>query len=83
MFTDRFIKIPIKVYDTEEADLTGNKEYEDSWMKFNPLEIAYYKPSNDNETNEECTYIMLKSGIGMFVYLLPGELEKLLNDQQK
>ncbi len=83
MFTERFIKVPIKTYNVKEAELTGKPDYEDSWIKFNPLEIEYFKPSQDNDTAEECTYVTFKSGNGMFIYLLPAQFEELLNNYNK
>jgi len=83
-FTDRFIKIPIKIYDRKEAEITNNPVYEDSWMKINPFEISDYKPTFDKDNdNVECTYCSLKNGNGMYVYLSITEFEKLLNDHQK
>lgn len=83
-FTDRFLKIPIKIFDRKEAELTNNPVYEDSWMKINPFEISDYKPTLDKDNeNIECTYLSLKNGIGMFVYLTTGEFETLLNEHQK
>ncbi len=83
-FTDRFIKIPIKVYDRKSADLTGKPDYEDSVMKINPFEISHYKPSNDTDNDDKgCVYVTMKQGDGFFVYLTMAEFEKLLNNSQK
>ena len=79
-FTDRFLKVPIKIYDRAQAEVMGKAEYEDSWMKINPFEISHYKPTEDKENdNQICTYVMMKQGDGFFVYLSPDEFEKLLN----
>lgn len=82
MFTDRFIKLPIKVYDAKERDLTGKvSDYEDSWMKVNPFEISQYKPTSDGETlTDDCTYVSLKNGDGFYVYLTISEFEQILNN---
>lgn len=83
-FTDRFVKVPIKVYDRAEMEMVGRASYEDSWLKINPFEISSYKPSHDKDNDDQvCTYVNMKDGNGFFVYLLPAEFEKLLNDSQK
>ena len=83
-FTDRFLKIPIKIFDRKEAEITNNPVYEDSWMKINPFEISDYKLTFDKENdNQECTYLSMKNGSGMYVYLTIEEFENLLNEHQK
>lgn len=80
MFTDRFIQLPIKVYDREAKELTGKAEYEDSWMKINPFEISSWKPAEDNENNDvACTYVSMKNGDGFYVYYTTEQFEELLN----
>jgi len=81
-FTDRFIKIPIKVYNKAQADLVNKIEYEDSWMKISPFEISEYKPTQDEENeNYDCVYLVMKSGSGVFVYMSINEFEALLNER--
>lgn len=83
-FTDRFIELPIKVYDQKEADIVGKPDYEDSTIKILPFEISDYKPTSDADNQDsECVYLVLKNGRGFFVYLGIIEFEKLLNDHQK
>lgn len=83
-FTDRFIELPIKVYDKEAADLVGKPDYEDSVIKISPFEISDYKPTNDADNQDaECVYLVLKNGRGFFVYLPMDKFEKILNDHQK
>lgn len=82
-FTDRFIKLPIKIYDKKHAELVGNATYEDSWMKINPFEISEYKPTIDTESdNQEATYVSMKNGVGFFCYLTISKFEELLNKNQ-
>lgn len=84
MFTDRFIKIPIQVYDKELAELTGKEpDYTDSWMKINPMEISEYKPTVTEKDGHEtdCTYIVMKNGSGFYCYLIPEDFEKILNSK--
>jgi hypothetical protein len=83
-FTDRFIKIPIKVYDVKQQELTGHAEDKDSWMKFNPMEVANYKPSYDEgEPETEIVFLRFKSGDGVLCYMSPIEFETLLNEHSK
>ena len=81
-FTDRFIKVPIQVFDRKLKEVTGIEEGEDSWMNVNPLEIASYRPSWDSadETKTEITSMMLKSGDCTLVYMSVKEFEHLLNN---
>lgn len=79
-FTDRFIQLPIKVYDTAEADLTGKAEYFDSFMKILPLEISNYKPMIDEDNNDvECVSVYMKNGEKFYTYLTMTQFEELLN----
>lgn len=82
-FTYRFIKIPIKVYNTQDADLMGHKTFEDTWMKINPIEISQYKPSHDDDNESNCTYLSMRNGDGFYLYLTTDEFEELLNTHQK
>ena len=84
MFTDRFIKVPVRIYDTNHKDLTGEEVLEDSWEKINPLEISNYRPAYPNEDEYfKCTNVVLKNGEPILVYLNIKEFEKLLNEHLK
>ncbi len=79
-FTDRFIKVPIGVYDVETKNLTGKEDTVDSWMKFLPFEIATYRPTysvDDPET--EYVNLVLKCGDVSVVHLTVKEFEDLIN----
>lgn len=83
-FTDRFLQLPIKVYDTIQQDLTGKAEYFDSFMKIAPFEISHYKPSNDEDNNDvECVSVSMKNGQNFFIYLTLHQFEELLNNHHK
>lgn len=81
-FTDRFLKIPIQVYDRKLKETAGIDESEESWMKFNPMEISNYRPSYDSadEAQTEIVSMTLKNGDTTLVYLSMTEFEKLLNN---
>lgn len=80
-FTDRFIKVPIQTYNTKDAELTGTKEYEDNWEKFNPLDLSAYFPSVADGNSG--THVQLKSGHSFWVDLTPEKFEQLLNKHQQ
>ncbi len=82
MFTDRFIKVPIKVVDKELADFAKDEDWDDSWQKINPLEISQYRPSISTD-NQNCTLINMKNGDEVYAYLTPDQFEKILNAYQK
>lgn len=86
MFTNRFILAPISVYDKKHKELTGKETSEMSYIKFNPFEIASYRPSyaeDDTEERNECTSVVLKSGDTTLIYLTVKEFENLLNSHNQ
>jgi hypothetical protein len=84
MFTDRYIKVPIRVYNVEEKELTGKENTVDSWMMLNPYCIESYRPSTDENGNgEPYTIVVQKSGDSTTVYLTVQEFEKMVNEFHK
>lgn len=82
-FTDRFVKLPIKVYNTKEAELTGNAEYFDDYAKLLPFEISNYRSQVDEaNNNSQCVSVTLKNGDSFYIYLSMSEFEKAINDHQ-
>jgi hypothetical protein len=82
MFTDRFIKVPVKIFDVARKELTGKEELFDSFEKINPFEIATYRPAYGSEDEEgvmQWVNITFKNGDRTLVYLSMEEFEKLLN----
>ena len=84
-FTDRYIKVPIKVFDRKLQEMTGQSEDEDSYMMINPFDIVSYRPSfdKDDEDRNELTDIVDKTGDRTLVYLSVEQFESLLNKSQK
>lgn len=79
-FADRFVQLPIKVYDTKQAELIGKPDYEDGWMKILPFEISNYKPMIDDDNGDvECVSVRLKNGDSFYAYLTVAEFESLLD----
>jgi hypothetical protein len=92
MLTDRFIKIPVYIYDAAEEELTGKDGYHCEKMvvetRVNPFEITYYRATveNDAEYSEEnliWTTINLKNGEQLTALMTIQEFEELLNKHQQ
>lgn len=79
-WTDRFIKLPISVYDREEKNLTGKENCYDSYMKVLPMDIVSYRPSFAvEEPDKEITLIVQKSGDSTLVNLQIKDFEELMD----
>lgn len=84
MFTDRFIKIPVKIFNVKEKELTGNENTVDSWVKILPMEIIEYGPTDAEDSGEFIyTNIVLKGQEKYVAYLSIQEFENLLNNYNK
>lgn len=77
MFTKRFIKLPIKVYNSDFKDMTGEEVCDDTYTMVNPFTIARYRPSNENDGN--CVHITFKDSDCILAYMNIREFEKLVN----
>lgn len=77
MFSKRFLKVPIKVYDKDHMDLTGTELTKDTYEKILPYSIESYRPSDEN--NGRCLHLSLKSGATMLVYMSVEEFERQLD----
>lgn len=82
MFTDRFIKVPTKIYETKYKEITGEEgDLEDSWSKILPMAIVEYRPTTADDC--ECTHVFLNNGNTILTYMPIEQFEKLLNEHQK
>lgn len=82
MFTDRFIKVPVELYDTKEADIIGyskDTKFADTYMKINPFEISHYRPSTDNNDALSETCVHFKNGSQAVIKMTTEKFEELLN----
>ena len=77
MYTNRFIKLPIKVYDKTHMDLTGEEITMDSFEMINPFFIGSYRPSTENNGN--AVHVTFRDGGTMLIYLPINEFESTLN----
>lgn len=78
MFTQRFIKLPIKIYDKDHFELTGEEVTQDSYQMCHPFSISYYRPSTENDG--KATHIGFKDGSTILTYMSIKEFEKILNE---
>jgi len=77
MFSRRFVKLPIKVYDRDHMELTGAEIAKDTFEMINPFRIESYRPSDENNGN--CINISLQSGATMLIYMNIREFERMLD----
>ena len=85
-FTDRYIRVPVKIVDRKLQELTGKDvDEEDSFIKINPFNIVKYRPTWDADDTDKNEIIQIVDSLGdtTLVYLSVQEFEKLLNDSQK
>lgn len=80
-YTDRFIRFPIKLFNQEEYDLSGEEITTDSYMMINPLHIASYRPSM--EENGNATHVSFKDGSTNLVYVRIDLFEEIINKHQQ
>lgn len=78
MFTHRFVKLPIKLYDMEHKELTGMEIIKDTYEMVNPFEIMSYRKSGENNGN--CVTITFKNGEHMLIYLNIRDFEMKMNE---
>jgi len=61
MYTDRFLKLPIKIYDKTLADLMGKEgDTRDIISRVDPADICEYHESEDE--GQEVTQVYFKTG---------------------
>ncbi len=85
MFTERFIKVLVQLYDKKSAEIVGyNKDTEIKQvvMMFNPFELSHYREALDEEDNPSETCIYFKSGDSSILSMPISEFEKILNEHQ-
>lgn len=78
MFTQRFLKMPIRLHNQEMESLTGMSEEFETYEMVNPFDIMSYRPSKDPDG---FTYVTFKNNTGMVVYMSIKDFEKLLNSR--
>lgn len=80
MFTDRYLRVPIKIYDEEEKELTGTQNESDSYEMINPFRISSYRPGGDDENT---TFLSFENGDELLVYWNIRYFERAANDHYR
>lgn len=80
MFTDRYARVPIRIYDEEQKELTGSQIELDSYEMVNPFRISSYRPGGDEENT---TLICFDNGQELLVYWHIRQFERVMNDHFK
>lgn len=79
MFSDKFVRLPIRVYNRDEQDLTGDAMEIDTYEMVNPFTIGSYRPTTDPEGGTTVTF---KDGTSMMIYMTIQEFESYMNNHQ-
>jgi hypothetical protein len=77
-FIDRFVRVPILVYDITEEDLP-RKQYEESFAYILPLEIDAFYPSFNRNRGTAATHIYMKSGRSCVTEIEINDFIELVN----
>lgn len=84
MFTNRFIHIPIDLYDDTKVDVLGFTEELKTTqilVRVNPFDISHYREIAENGVLiENETLILLKNGESFVAAMSISEFEKLLDN---
>lgn len=79
MFSDKFVRLPIRVHNRDQNELMGTDLEIDTYEMVNPFTISSYRPSIDPS---DMTYVSFKDGSGMMVYMNIKEFEHLMDNHQ-
>lgn len=90
-FTDRYLKLPIRLYDYEQEKMgkdVDECDQKDVFVYINPFEIGSFCPhfttaQGFDNGEPECTMVELKSGKEFQCYITVPKLIELLNNHQK
>lgn len=86
MFTDRFIKVPVDLYNSKDADMVGyNEDTKEgaTEMRINPFEVSHYRSSEDDKEDIlNKTLVHMKNGDSFHVSITIEKFEKLLNEHK-
>lgn len=80
-YTDRFMTVPISIFDNEAMRLTGKEDLTDSFTKILPGQIESYRPSyaaGGDISNMDSTFVRFKSGDEFLVRMPLEEFEQAL-----
>lgn len=80
-FTDKFLKVPIRVVSRKSAEMGVEEKGEDTFMMIYPNDISRYYPcSSDDEIEDDCVKVEFKgTSECVVVYETIQEFENRLN----
>ncbi len=78
-FTERFIRLPIDVYEVDTKEKYNMDVIIPTYTKLNPFDITSYRPTADGKE----TAVYCRNGENFVVSLHINEFEKRLNEHQK
>lgn len=84
-FTDRFIDVPIELFNKDVGDLIGSDKAETmtAIAKINPFEITFYREATEQseDANDDLSRVIVyfKNGESLYLSIDIREFEKLLN----
>lgn len=79
-FTDQFIKLPIKSWNSNEEDITGKRKLVMSSAMVRLEKISYWYQATSDAEGDKCICVQLGDENAINVYLPMSEFEKRLND---
>lgn len=85
-FTDRYIKVPVDLYEKSKADMIGYSEETKSGnvlMRICMDEISHYRPSLDDNDELKNTLIHMINGDTFHLALTVKDFEKALNSHDE
>lgn len=85
-FTDRYVKLPIDLYEKDKADIIGcNEETKicDTTISVEPFQISHYRKTLDENFAPNGTSIHMKNGDSFYICLSVKEFEDVINNYQK
>lgn len=84
-FTDRFIEVPIELFNKDVGDLIGSDKADtmNAVAKINPFEISFYREameqSEDASDDLNKVIVYFKNGESLYLPISLSAFEKLLN----
>lgn len=79
MFSNKFIRLPIRVHNPVEEELMGDENEVETYEMVNPFTISSYRPSI---VPDGMTHISFKDGSGMIVYMGVKDFETYMDKHE-
>lgn len=79
-FINRFIKVPIQIFDHAAAEITGKRDYESCYEYILPTEIdGMFPTTSSDQEDKPVTFLYFKSGRSLVIELHVDKFIELLN----